>query len=151
MVQTLDKIALSGSAGNGRVQRRIHNHLGLLERRQVIKVAQELEESHLPWQMRFAEAPKHPQVRLEQRKETLGSVLVDVSTRIFLLRVVHRVMRIARDQPVAAGRVRVEFAAGLHGEVGGLLHRLDGKVPRRLDDDTSLAADPGDDRGAVLS
>src|SRR5215468_1182061 len=59
-------------------------------------------------------------------------------------------MRIARDQPVAAGRVRVEFAAGLHGEVGGLLHRLDGKVSRRLDDDTSLAADPGNDRGTVF-
>jgi hypothetical protein len=45
VVQTFDKIALSGSAGNGRVQRRIQNHLGLLERRQLMKVAQELEES----------------------------------------------------------------------------------------------------------
>src|ERR1043166_8177023 len=53
-------------------------------------------------------------------------------------------MRIARDQPVAAGRVRVELTAGLHGEVGGLLHRLDRKVPCRVDHDTTLTAHPGD-------
>ena len=33
-------------------------------------------------------------------------------------------MLIARDQPVATGRVRVELTAGLHGEVGRLLQRL---------------------------
>src|SRR5215475_9096297 len=53
-------------------------------------------------------------------------------------------MLIARDQPVAAGRVRVELTAGLHGEVGGLLHRLDRKVPCRLDHDATLTAYPGD-------
>src|SRR5215831_17577844 len=53
-------------------------------------------------------------------------------------------MRIARDQPVAAGRVRVELAAGLYGEVGGLLHRLDRKVPCRVDHDATLTAYPGD-------
>jgi hypothetical protein len=64
----LDKIALSGSAGNGRVQHCIQNHLGLLERCQLMKVAQELEESHIPWQIRFAEASKHAQVGLQQGK-----------------------------------------------------------------------------------
>src|SRR5215813_11732131 len=53
-------------------------------------------------------------------------------------------MLIARDQPVAAGRVRVELAAGLYGEVGGLLHRLDRKVPCRVDHDATLTAYPGD-------
>jgi hypothetical protein len=48
-----------------RVQRRIHNHFGLLERRQLMKVAQELEEPHIPRQIRFAEAAKHSQGRLE--------------------------------------------------------------------------------------
>src|SRR4029434_8311675 len=46
MVETPDKIPLPGLAGNGWVQRRIQNHLGLLERRQLMKVAQELEESY---------------------------------------------------------------------------------------------------------
>src|SRR5215475_13279023 len=73
-----------------------------------------------------------------------------VPARVFLLRVVHRVMRIAHDQPVAARRVRVELTAGLHGEVGGLLHRLDRKVPRRLDHDTPLAAHPGDNGRPIL-
>src|SRR5262245_44802800 len=53
-------------------------------------------------------------------------------------------MLITRDQPVAAGRVRVELAANLYGEVGGLLHRLDRKVPCRVDHDTTLTAHPGD-------
>ena len=59
-------------------------------------------------------------------------------------------MRIARDQPVAAGRVRVELAAGLHGEVGRLLHRLDGKVPCRVDHHAPLAAHPGDNGRPIL-
>src|SRR5215510_13414871 len=57
---------------------------------------------------------------------------------------------VALQGAVAAGGVRVQPASRLDSEVGGLLHRLDGKVPRRLDNDTSLAADPGDDRGAVF-
>src|SRR5262245_21372045 len=40
---------------------------------------------------------------------------------------IHCGMFIARDQLVAAGRVRVEHTAGSHSEVGGLLHRLDRK------------------------
>ena len=44
MVQAPDKIALSGFARDGRVQRGIQDHLSLLKRRQVIKVAQELKE-----------------------------------------------------------------------------------------------------------
>src|SRR5262245_42622431 len=44
----------------------------------------------------------------------------------------------------------IEPTARVHGEVRGLLHRLDGKVPRRVDHDPSLAADPGDDGGTIL-
>src|SRR5262249_13534053 len=51
---------------------------------------------------------------------------------------------------IATGRVGIETAARLHGEVRGLLHRLDGKVPRRVDHDPSLAADPGDNRWPVF-
>src|SRR5262252_1414364 len=77
-------------------------------------------------------------------------MLMHVPPRVFLLRVVHRVMRIARDQPGAAGRVRVEFAAGVHGEVGRLLHRLDGKVPCRVEHYAPLAAHPGDHGRPIL-
>ena len=65
MVETPDKTTLLGLAGNRRVSRRIQDHLGLLERRQLMKVAQELKEAHIPWQIGFAEAPKHPQERFE--------------------------------------------------------------------------------------
>src|SRR4029434_558572 len=109
-----------------------------------MKVVQKLKEPDVPRQGELAETAKHTYVGLEQREQTLGPILVHVPTRVFLLRVIHCVMLIARDQPVAAGRVRAETTAGLYGEVGGLLHRLDRKVPCRLDHDATLTADPGD-------
>ena len=69
MVQTPDEIALSRPAGNRRVQRRIQDHLGLLKRRQLTKVARELEEPEVSGQIRFADAPKHPQIGLEQGEQ----------------------------------------------------------------------------------
>ena len=137
MVQTLDKIALSGSAGNGPVQRRIQHHLGLLERRQLMKVAQELKESHIPRQVRFAEASKHAHVRLEQGEQALCPVLMHVTPRVFLLRMIDVLVYVALQGAVAAGGVRVQPASCLESEVGSLLHRLDSKVPCRLDDDPS--------------
>src|SRR5215468_5173674 len=95
MVETPDKITLPGLAGNGRVERRLQDHLGLLKRRQLTKVPQELEEAHIPWQVGFAEAPKHPQVRLEQRKEALGAILMHLAARIFPLRVIDVLMEVA--------------------------------------------------------
>src|SRR5262245_56868781 len=65
VVQTCDKIALSDPASKGRIQRRIQHHLGLLARRQLMKVAQELAASHIPRQMRCAEASKHSHVGLQ--------------------------------------------------------------------------------------
>jgi hypothetical protein len=115
-----------------------------------MKVAQELEESHIPRQMRFADASKHAQVRLKQGEQALRSVLMHVTPRVFLLRMIDVLVYVALQCAVAAGGVRIQPASRLDSEVGGLLHRLDGKVPRRLDDDTSLAADPGDDRGSVF-
>ena len=53
MVQAPDKIALSGFARDGRVQRGIQDHLGLLKRRQLRKVAQEVKEPAIPWQVDF--------------------------------------------------------------------------------------------------
>src|SRR5262252_1797692 len=115
-----------------------------------MKVAQELQEAYIPRQGGFADPPKHPHIGLQQRKEALRPVLVDVTARIFLLRMIDKVVHIARERPIAAGRVGVEPTARLHGEVRCLLHRLDSKVPRRVDDDTTLAADPGNDGGPIF-
>ena len=65
MVQAPDKITPSGFARDGRVQRGIQDHLGLLERRELMKVAQELKEAQIARQVGFVEAPKHPQIGLE--------------------------------------------------------------------------------------
>src|ERR687888_1042072 len=73
-----------------------------------------------------------------------------VPARIFLLRMVDKVVRIALERAIAAGRVGIEPTARFDGEVGRFLHRLYGKVSRRLDHDTSLAADPRDDGGPIL-
>src|SRR4029434_407778 len=129
MVETPDKIPLPGLVGNGWVQRRIQNHLGLLERRQLMKVAQELEESYIPRQMHFAEASKHSQVGLQQGKEALRSVLMPLTASIFLLRVVDILVEVARERPIAAGRVGVQPTAGLDGEVHGLLYGLHREIP----------------------
>src|SRR5919204_2625389 len=73
-----------------------------------------------------------------------------VPARIFLLRMVDKVVRIALERAIAAGRVCIEPTARFDGDVGRFLHRLYGKVSRRLDHDTSLAADPRDDGGPIL-
>src|SRR5262245_51973854 len=73
-----------------------------------------------------------------------------VTARILLLRRVDTVVRLALEPAIAAGRVRIEPTARFDGEVGRFLHRLYGKVPRRLDHDTSLTADPRDDGGPIL-
>src|SRR2546425_443272 len=115
-----------------------------------MKVAQELKEAHIPRQVGFADTPKHPQIGLQQRKEALRPMLMHVPTGIFLLCVIDKVVHIALERTIATGRVRREPTARLDREVGRFLHRLDGKVPRRLDHDTSLAADPRDDGGPIL-
>src|SRR5262244_1039242 len=75
---------------------------------------------------------------------------MDLAPCIFLLRVIDIVMYIALQRPIAAGRVRVEPAARAHGDLGRLLHRLDREISGRLDDDGSLATDPGDDGRPVF-
>ena len=76
MVQRPDKFSPPRFAGNGRVQRRIQDHLRLLKRRQLTKVAQELKEPDIPWQVGFAHATKHVKIRLEQGEQALGPVQV---------------------------------------------------------------------------
>src|SRR5215831_14641201 len=73
-----------------------------------------------------------------------------VTARIFLLRMVNKVVHIALQRAIAARRVGIESTAPLHGEVGGLLPRLDRKVPRRLHHDTAVATHRGDNGRPIL-
>ena len=150
MVETPDKITPPRSARDSRVQRRIQDQLRLLKRRQLTKVAQELEEAQIARQVGFAEAPKHPQIGLEEGEQALCPVLMHVTACIFLLRMVDKVVRIALECAIAAGRVCIEPTARFDGKVGRFLHRLHGKVPRALYDNSPLTADPGDDGRPVF-
>ena len=107
MVKTLDKFSLFGSAGNGKIERRLQDQFGLLERIALTKVPQELKEPNVPWQVALTETPKHVQVGLQQGEETLRAILVDVTTGIFLLRMIHVRMHVARHRPIAARGVRI--------------------------------------------
>src|SRR5262249_31918455 len=78
------------------------------------------------------------------------AILVDVTTGIFLLCLIHVRMHVARHRPIAARGVRREPTARFHRQVGCLLHRLHGEIARRLEDDRALATDPGDDRRPVF-
>src|SRR4029434_10788775 len=69
---------------------------------------------------------------------------------VFPLRMIDVLVEITLQRPIAARRIGIQATARVDGEVGRVLHRLDGKVPRRLDHDTSLAAHPGDNRGALF-
>src|SRR5215831_4645599 len=73
-----------------------------------------------------------------------------VPARIFLLRMIDELMEIALQRLIAARGVRVEPTACVHREVSRLLHRGDGEIAGYLDDDCSLATDPGDDGGPVF-
>src|SRR5215211_3845597 len=113
-------------------------------------VPQELKEAHVSRKIAFAEAPKHPQVRLEQGEQTLRPILVHVTTGVFLLRMIDELVHVPLHRPVAAGRVRVEPTTRAHGDLSRLLHRLDREIAGRLDDDRPLATDPGDDGRPVF-
>ena len=89
VIQTRDEFPLFGPPRNGWVQRCIPDHLGLLKRRQLMKVTQKLKEAHIAWQSRFAHTPKHPQIGLQQGKEAFRPILMHVPARVFLLRVIH--------------------------------------------------------------
>src|SRR5205823_10870320 len=89
-----------------------------------------------PRQVAFAHTTEHSQVGFEQEKETLRSMLMHVTTRVFLLRMIDERVHVALHRPVAAGRVRREPTARLHRAVGCLLYCLDREIFSRLDDDS---------------
>src|SRR5437870_5135323 len=71
-------------------------------------------------------------------------------TRVFLLRMVDELMHVAFHRPIATGRVCIEPTARLHCQVGCLLYRLHREIAGRLDDDSPLPTDPGDNRRPVF-
>src|SRR5262245_59252200 len=73
-----------------------------------------------------------------------------VTTGILFLRMIDELVHVALHCPIATRGVRIESAPRLDREVGRFLHCLDGKVPRRVDHNTSLTADPRDDGGPIL-
>src|SRR5689334_2024551 len=75
---------------------------------------------------------------------------MDLSPCIFLLRVIDKLVHVALQRPITAGRVGIQSAPRLHGEVSSFLYRLDGEIAGRLQDDRSLAAHPGDNGGPVF-
>src|SRR5262249_22278133 len=66
------------------------------------------------------------------------------------LRMIDELMHVTLHHPAAAGRVRVEPTARAHGDLRRLLHRLNREIAGRLDDDSPLAIDPGDDGWPVF-
>ena len=150
MVQAFDKFSPSGSAGDGWIERCLQDQLGLLERILVSKVPQELKEAHVSRQGALADPAQDPQVRLEQGKQALHPILVDVTTRIFLLRVVDELVYIALHRQVAAGGVCVEPTTRSHRDVGSPLHRLSREISGRLYHTCPLAADPRDNGRSVF-
>src|SRR5215813_7763415 len=111
---------------------------------------QKLKEPDVTRQVGCADTTKHPQVRLEHGKQTLGSLLMSLPACILLLSMINELVYVARQRPITAGRVRIEPTAGLHGEVSGLLHCLDGEITGRLDDNSPMATDPGAMGGPVF-
>src|SRR5262249_52254755 len=73
-----------------------------------------------------------------------------VTARVFFPRMIDELVHVALHRPVAAGRVRVEPPACAHGDLSRLLHRLDREIAGRLDDNSPLATDPGDDGRPVF-
>ena len=65
-------------------------------------------------------------------------MLMDLAPCIFLLRMIDIGMHIARERPIAAGRVRIQPTARVHGEVRRLLHCLYSEIFGRLEDDRCL-------------
>ena len=115
-----------------------------------MKVAQKLKEPDVPRQVELADPPKHAQVGLEQREQALGAILVYLTTRVFLPRMIDALVPIALHRPIAAGRVRGEPTAHLHRDIGCPLPRLHRKLFGRLSHDSPLAAAPGENSRPVF-
>src|SRR5215217_9583635 len=150
VIKTRDKFPLFGPTGNRGVQGRLQDQCGLLERIQLPKVPEELKESDVPWQVTLAETTEHAQIGLEQRKQTLRTILMDIPARVFLLRMIDVLMHVALERPIAARGVCIKPTPRLDSEVSSFLDGLHREIFGRLDNHRPLAAHPGDNGGPVF-
>jgi len=65
MINTLDQFSLFAPAGNDWIEGHQPDQVGRPERMALTKVAQELKELHVSWEVGFAEAPQYPQIGLQ--------------------------------------------------------------------------------------
>src|SRR5215471_19786794 len=70
-----------------------------------MNVAQELKEAYIPRQVGFADPPQYPHIGLQQRKEALRPILMHVTTRVFLLRMVDERVHVGKRNEFVAYRV----------------------------------------------
>src|SRR5262247_1079574 len=73
-----------------------------------------------------------------------------ISTSIFLLRMIHKRMRVALQRLIATRRVRGEPTARAHRDISRLLHRLDREISGCVDNNCPLATDPRDNSRPVF-
>src|SRR6266508_1501584 len=142
MVKALHPFSPPGATANGWIYRCWQDQLRLLECVRVPNVPQALKEPEIPWHVDLADATTHPQVGIEPGEQALGSMLVHVTTRLFLLRMMDERVPVALQCSRAASGVRIEPTARLDCHVGRLLHRGDREIPDRLHHDGTLAAHP---------
>src|SRR5881227_3047405 len=69
---------------------------------------------------------------------------------VFLLRMIDKLVEVPLHRPIAAGRIGIQATARVHSKIGRFLHRLHREIFSRLDDNSPLPTDPGDDRGPVF-
>jgi hypothetical protein len=103
MINPYDTFSPLGSARNGRVSRCPHDQLRLLTCLLVTNVPQALQDAQGPRQVVCADATKDASVGLEQGTQALRPMLMDLTMRLVLLRMMHERVHVALARPIAAG------------------------------------------------
>src|SRR5215471_4902336 len=70
---------------------------------------------------------------------------MDLPAGVCLLRMIDVLVEVPLHRPIAAGRIGIQATARLHRKIGRFLHRLHREIFGRLEDNSPLPTDPGDD------
>src|SRR5215831_14694970 len=150
MITTCATFSLFGPAGAGWLSCGVSEQVGLLERRGLTKVAQDLKAPDVPRQGVLADATPPSPLRLAQGAQARRALRVDVTTRVCLLRLLPARRPGALHRALAAGRGGGALSFCVPGPVGGLLARLDRASSGRGEDDGPRATTPRHQRGPVV-